>query len=204
MGLLLDTVPNHMAASYENPWWMDVLENGRASTYANYFDIDWTPPAAKAAFLQENRVLLPILGDLYGDVLAARQFTLKFEDTGMYMRYFETRLPLDPKIYATVLSRCEGFPEVDEIAADLTHLARPRRSHRPNASPSAAATKTASRSAVAGLSDRCRIQARLDEAMVFLRFGRRSRSASGAAGLPPGLLENRLRGDQLPPLLRYQ
>ena len=51
MGLLLDTVPNHMAASYENPWWMDVLENGRASTYANYFDIDWNPPAAKAAFM---------------------------------------------------------------------------------------------------------------------------------------------------------
>ena len=72
MGLLLDTVPNHMAASYENPWWMDVLENGRASTYANYFDIDWTPRAAKAAFLQENRVLLPILGELYGDALAAR------------------------------------------------------------------------------------------------------------------------------------
>jgi (1->4)-alpha-D-glucan 1-alpha-D-glucosylmutase len=122
MGLLLDTVPNHMAASYENPWWMDVLENGKASPYANYFDIDWTPPAAKAAFLHENRVLLPILGELYGDVLAARQLALKFEDTGMYIRYFETRLPLDPKSYVTVLSRCEGFPEVDKIAAELTHL----------------------------------------------------------------------------------
>jgi (1->4)-alpha-D-glucan 1-alpha-D-glucosylmutase len=122
MGLLLDTVPNHMAASYENPWWMDVLENGRASTYANYFDIDWTPPAAKAAFLHEYRVLLPILGELYGDALSARQFTLKFEDTGMYIRYFETRLPLDPKSYVTVLSRCEAFPGVDKIAADLTHL----------------------------------------------------------------------------------
>lgn len=122
MGLLLDTVPNHMAASYENPWWMDVLENGRASTYSNYFDIDWTPRAAKAAFLHENRVLLPILGELYGDALAARQFTLKFEDTGMYIRYFETRLPLDPKSYVTVLSRCEGILEVYKIAADLTHL----------------------------------------------------------------------------------
>ena len=40
--------------------------------YAAYFDIDWHPPAAKAAFLQENRVLLPVLGDLYGNVLAAR------------------------------------------------------------------------------------------------------------------------------------
>src|SRR2546421_4794719 len=27
MGLLLDIVPNHMAASHENAWWMSVLEN---------------------------------------------------------------------------------------------------------------------------------------------------------------------------------
>jgi (1->4)-alpha-D-glucan 1-alpha-D-glucosylmutase len=116
MGLLLDTVPNHMAASYENPWWMDVLENGKASQYAAYFDIDWHPPAAKAAFLQENRVLLPVLGDLYGNVLEAGQFTLKFEDTGMYLRYFDTRLPLDPKSYVTVLSRCH---DIEEIAGTL-------------------------------------------------------------------------------------
>ena len=31
MGLLLDIVPNHMAMSSQNPWWMDVLEHGRAS-----------------------------------------------------------------------------------------------------------------------------------------------------------------------------
>ncbi len=122
MGLLLDTVPNHMAASYENPWWMDVLENGRASAYADYFDIDWHPPAAKAAFLQENRVLLPILGELYGDVLTDKQLTLRFEDTGMYIRYFETRLPLDPKSYVTVLSRCGKFDGLDEIIAALSHL----------------------------------------------------------------------------------
>lgn len=122
MGLLLDTVPNHMAASYENPWWMDLLENGKASAYANYFDIDWRPPAAKAAFLQQDRVLLPILGELYGDALAAGKFALKFEDTGMYVRYYETRLPLDPKSYITVLSRCVECSAVDQIAAALTHL----------------------------------------------------------------------------------
>src|SRR5215469_1631736 len=38
MGLLLDIVPNHMAAGKENRWWMDVLENGPDSTYASYFD----------------------------------------------------------------------------------------------------------------------------------------------------------------------
>ena len=41
MGLLLDIVPNHMAVSQENRWWMDVLENGAASPYASYFGINW-------------------------------------------------------------------------------------------------------------------------------------------------------------------
>ena len=35
MGLLLDTVPNHMGVGAgDNPWWQDVLQNGRASAYA--------------------------------------------------------------------------------------------------------------------------------------------------------------------------
>ena len=83
MGLLLDTVPNHMAASYENPWWTDVLENGPSSAFAGYFDIDWHPPTAKASWLQDNRVLLPVLGDLYGHALENGQFALKIELIGL-------------------------------------------------------------------------------------------------------------------------
>src|SRR5436190_11177175 len=33
IGLLLDIVPNHMAASHENGWWMSVLEDGRQSRF---------------------------------------------------------------------------------------------------------------------------------------------------------------------------
>ncbi|MFH1650513.1 MAG: alpha-amylase family glycosyl hydrolase, partial [Chloroflexota bacterium] len=54
MGLLLDIVPNHLAASTENPWWSDVLENGTASPYAPFFDIDWEAGKGK--------VVLPVLG----------------------------------------------------------------------------------------------------------------------------------------------
>jgi len=57
MGLLLDIVPNHMAASPENPWWIDFLENGLCSPYAAFFDIDWSPADSAV----KNRVLLPIL-----------------------------------------------------------------------------------------------------------------------------------------------
>ncbi|MBB6379944.1 (1-_4)-alpha-D-glucan 1-alpha-D-glucosylmutase [Pseudonocardia eucalypti] len=43
LGLLLDIVPNHVGVTVPtaNPWWSDVLINGRASRYAGHFDIDW-------------------------------------------------------------------------------------------------------------------------------------------------------------------
>jgi (1->4)-alpha-D-glucan 1-alpha-D-glucosylmutase len=103
MGLLLDIVPNHMSASHENPWWMDVLENGPSSQYADYFDIDWHPATTKAAFLQENRVLLPFLGDLYGNVLENCELALRLDDSGFFVQYFEHRFPLDPKSYEPLI-----------------------------------------------------------------------------------------------------
>jgi (1->4)-alpha-D-glucan 1-alpha-D-glucosylmutase len=39
LGLVLDVVPNHMAATEENSWWWDVLENGPTSRFASYFDV---------------------------------------------------------------------------------------------------------------------------------------------------------------------
>ena len=67
----LDTVPNHMGVvTNENAWWNDVLENGPASPYANYFDIAWQ--ASPRPELRDQ-VLLPVLGEPYGDVLEAGQ-----------------------------------------------------------------------------------------------------------------------------------
>ncbi len=66
MGLILDTVPNHMCISHpSNLWWWDVLENGPSSPFARFFDIDWNPPKADLI----NKVLLPMLGDQYGKTL---------------------------------------------------------------------------------------------------------------------------------------
>jgi (1->4)-alpha-D-glucan 1-alpha-D-glucosylmutase len=39
MGQILDVVPNRMCiTSKHNAWWMDVLENGQSSLFADYFD----------------------------------------------------------------------------------------------------------------------------------------------------------------------
>jgi (1->4)-alpha-D-glucan 1-alpha-D-glucosylmutase len=127
MGLLLDIVPNHMVASAENPWWMDVLENGPHSDYACYFDINWHPAATKAAFLQENKVLLPVLGDLYGNVLKNRELNLKIDENGFYVSYHEHRFPLSPRSYGPILEHCLNIAQASgsagsSIAEELSRV----------------------------------------------------------------------------------
>lgn len=58
MGLIVDIVPNHMAASPENAWWMDVLRHGRRSRHASAFDIDWESEDPEL----DGKVFLPVLG----------------------------------------------------------------------------------------------------------------------------------------------
>ena len=89
LSLILDFVPNHMAASIENPWWRDVLEHGRASFHAEAFDIDWNRFG--------DRVLLPVLGDAYGSVLERGEITVAEEDGQNWVRYFDHRFPTSPE-----------------------------------------------------------------------------------------------------------
>jgi (1->4)-alpha-D-glucan 1-alpha-D-glucosylmutase len=102
MGLLLDQVPNHMGVfGADNAWWMDVLENGAASEYAAYFDIDWRPPNPAL----HRKLLVPVLGDSYGHVLDSGDIRLVCDAaTGVLaLQYHEHRFPLDPGTYPGVL-----------------------------------------------------------------------------------------------------
>jgi (1->4)-alpha-D-glucan 1-alpha-D-glucosylmutase len=100
LGLLLDVVPNHMAASAENPWWMDLLENGPASAYAAYFDVDWHPPSR----VLDNKILLPVLGSTYADALQNQELQLIFHGGSFSIKYHDGLFPVAPKSYPTVLS----------------------------------------------------------------------------------------------------
>ncbi|MGA7626727.1 MAG: malto-oligosyltrehalose synthase [Candidatus Acidiferrales bacterium] len=100
LGLLLDIVPNHMAASAETPWWMDVLENGPASAYSSYFDVDWHPPSR----MFDNKILLPVLGSVYADALENQELELIFRDGSFYIKNFDSLFPLAPKSYPLVLT----------------------------------------------------------------------------------------------------
>ena len=99
MGLLADIVPNHMAASRENRWWMDVLENGAASPYASYFGINWSSASAPL----QDKIFLPILGSPYGQVLEAGELKLTYDEGAFWLDYYAHRLPISPISYDTIL-----------------------------------------------------------------------------------------------------
>ena len=102
MRLMLDLVPNHMGVlKADNAWWLDVLEHGQASRYADYFDIDWTP----ADETLTDKVLVPILGDQYGMVLERGEIAVRFapKEGELSLWYYEHRLPVRPAEYPRIL-----------------------------------------------------------------------------------------------------
>ncbi|MBN2192316.1 MAG: malto-oligosyltrehalose synthase [Polyangiaceae bacterium] len=123
LGQVIDVVPNHMAiSSRHNRWWWDVLENGPASPYAPYFDVDWKTPNE----LQRNKVLLPILGDHYGRVLEAGEIQIAREGASFFVMVFDRQLPVAPPTLDHLLERAAAIANDDE----LEFLAESLRSQR--------------------------------------------------------------------------
>jgi (1->4)-alpha-D-glucan 1-alpha-D-glucosylmutase len=113
MGLILDIVPNHMGVmGSDNAWWLDVLENGEASAYAGFFDIDWHPLKDEL----ESKVLVPVLHDHYGAVLESGELKLVFHpERGEFdISYRNHRFPVNPRVYPRILERATG-----KLAAQL-------------------------------------------------------------------------------------
>ncbi|NNG18081.1 malto-oligosyltrehalose synthase [Naumannella sp. ID2617S] len=98
--VVVDIVPNHLGISAvaENPAWWDVLQHGRDSAYAAWFDLDW----------ERAPILVPVLGD---DGLDAVQLV---DDE---VRYHEHRFPLAPG------SRREGDSVADVLGRQHYRLA---------------------------------------------------------------------------------
>jgi (1->4)-alpha-D-glucan 1-alpha-D-glucosylmutase len=101
MRQILDVVPNHVGImGGENRWWLDVLENGPASTYADYFDIDWDPLKPEL----RGKVLVPVLGGHYGDILDSGALKLVFSEGAFRVEYYEHHFPVDPREYPRILA----------------------------------------------------------------------------------------------------
>lgn len=131
MGLVLDTVPNHMCISDPaNRWWFDILENGPSSPYASFFDVDWDPPKADLA----NKVLLPVLGDQYGRVLENQEIKITYHAGAFEAHYYDLRLPLAPRTWSSILEPArerlvgelgDSHPDVmmlESVTTAISHL----------------------------------------------------------------------------------
>jgi (1->4)-alpha-D-glucan 1-alpha-D-glucosylmutase len=112
LGQILDIVPNHMAiGTGRNKWWWDILTHGATSRFARFFDIEWHSPEEKL----RNKILLPILGDHYGRILAAGDIKLHREN-GVVVRYHENAFPvapgsLDPNLSDEALEQINRNPD---------------------------------------------------------------------------------------------
>jgi (1->4)-alpha-D-glucan 1-alpha-D-glucosylmutase len=103
MGHILDIVPNHVGvATNDNAWWNDVLEHGPASRYANYFDIAWRGSPRPEL---HDKVMLPLLGAPYGQVLEKGELKLVSEDGKVRVAYHDRRFPLRPESAREIQSR---------------------------------------------------------------------------------------------------
>lgn len=122
LGLMIDLVPNHMAIiGNQNPWWWDILENGPASHYAFFFDVDWEASNEK----RHNKVLLPVLEDHYGKVLEKKELFLSFKEGKVILNYQDHSFPIDPSSLAKIFNkvakkcRCEKLAFLAESYARL-------------------------------------------------------------------------------------
>ena len=96
-----------MGVGNDSVWWQDVLENGHASTYSEYFDIDWEPlkPAMR------NKLLLPILGDQYGAELEAAHIQISIDDGRPLVHYYDHTMPMAPRTVALLFGPEVTIPE---------------------------------------------------------------------------------------------
>lgn len=93
LGLVLDIVPNHMAVPtpewHNRPLW-SVLADGPDSPFASWFDVDWS--------LGDGALLMPVLGDRIGAIVARGELELDLADVGHgeqhVLRYHDHLFPV--------------------------------------------------------------------------------------------------------------
>ncbi|WP_345951637.1 malto-oligosyltrehalose synthase [Mucilaginibacter sp. PAMB04274] len=99
IGWLQDIVPNHMGFHPNNPWLMDLLEKGKMSLYANFFDAVWT-----SALFRDEPLMVPFLGSPLEEVIKNNEITVDFQpQQGLVLEYYDNYYPLSPASYPQIL-----------------------------------------------------------------------------------------------------
>ena len=222
MGLILDFVPNHMGLDASaNAWWRDVLEHGHGSPYADYFDIDWDPVDAGA---QRPGAAADSAGRVRRGA-SSRRAPAGFRGGRLHLQYFATPAshraalvgrascaPVSTAHRRTCRCRHAGRPRVPEHPARCSSSCRRPRRRDPDARAGRQQISSLVGERLARLAGRSPlVRSWIDAALASVNgtpgepatFDR-LHDAARAAALSPGPLEDGVRRDQLPALLRHQ
>lgn len=113
---LQDIVPNHMAFHQRNLWLTDVLEKGRQSVYASFFDIDWE----NAAY--SGKLMVPFLGGPLEEVVE-KDCHVEYSGGRFVLNYFDTLYPLNLRSYERILSlETTGQQDIRQLSSQLENI----------------------------------------------------------------------------------
>ncbi|WP_432511155.1 malto-oligosyltrehalose synthase [Kineococcus sp. SYSU DK001] len=91
LGAVADVVPNHVAVptpARDNAQLWSVLREGPGSPFASWFDVDWSVP--------DRAILMAVLGQRIGQVLAAGELSLDRSGDEPVLRYYDHVFPVRP------------------------------------------------------------------------------------------------------------
>jgi glycogen operon protein len=125
---VVDFVPNHIGiGSNESAWWNDLLENGACSKYAEFFDVEWRPPATAL----QDKILLPVLGRQFGQEVDEHRVSVRREGGALWVAYYEKKFPASPRSYVLALEAAlplvhgadeEHVQELESVLGAVRHL----------------------------------------------------------------------------------
>lgn len=110
IGWLQDIVPNHMAFHTSNKWLMDMMEKGKLSQYASFFDILWDNK------VYSGKLMVPFLGSTLEETIEKGEFKLLINEAGIYLSYYGNNYPLHPNSYPAI------FHHKKRLSADIKQI----------------------------------------------------------------------------------
>jgi malto-oligosyltrehalose synthase/4-alpha-glucanotransferase len=111
---LQDIVPNHMAFHPDNTWLMDVLQNGNASDFARFFDIDLQKG--------DGRLMIPFLGEDLEEAVAEQKLKLQTIKGRYCLSYGGSNWPVNTET-ARMLSK-QDLKKINSNSDTLTEIAQ--------------------------------------------------------------------------------